>query len=407
MTTAAAPPVLAEAVRPRAFVPFVAACMSMVALSIDTVLPAFDEIREAFSLAPKATEVSWVITAFFLGLAVGQLFYGTLSDRFGRKPLLLAGLVIYVIGAVLSALAPNLGLLVAARVLWGLGAAGPRSIAVAMVRDTSSGVAMARTMSFAMSIFMLVPVLAPGIGALLMTVLPWQSVLWFPGLGALGLIVWVLAMPETLAPERRRPMAPRVILDGARTVVRTPTTMWLGCSATVLFAAMASYLGTCELIMTDTYDLADLFPVVFGAIAVALAVASLINSRLVVRFGVHRLLRGTILAGLAANVVFTTVTLATGGAPPFAFYLVGMAFVLGANNLVLPNANTAAMEPMGAMAGTAASVLGVVMTAGGALLAAVLDGFADGSVTPLAVGMLALVAIGAAAVLRGTRPSAA
>jgi DHA1 family bicyclomycin/chloramphenicol resistance-like MFS transporter len=380
--------------------------MSMVALSIDTMLPAFDDMRAAFGMAPDATEVSWVITAFFLGLAGGQLFYGILSDRFGRRPLLLAGLVIYVVGAVLAAVAPSLGMLVAARVLWGLGAAGPRSVAVAMVRDTSSGVAMARTMSLAMSIFMLVPVLAPGIGAALLTVLPWRSVLWFPGLGAVALIAWVLWMPETLPVDRRRSVSPRVILEGARTVVRTPATMWLGVSTTVLFGAMASYLGTCELILTETYDLADLFPVVFGAIAIVMAVSSLANSRIVVRLGVHRLLRITVTAGVAINVAFSAVALLTGGSPPFALYCVLIALVLGVNNLVLPNANTAAMEPMGAMAGTAASVLGVVMTAGGALIAAVLDSFADGSVTPLALGMLVLIAIGAAAVLRATRPVA-
>jgi DHA1 family bicyclomycin/chloramphenicol resistance-like MFS transporter len=402
--TAATEPALSQPplTRPRGFVPFVAACMSMVALSIDTMLPAFDEIRAAFGLPADSPDASWVITAFFLGLAAGQLFFGTLSDRYGRKPLLLAGLAIYLAGAVVSVLAPTFPLLIVGRVIWGIGAAGPRSVAVAMVRDTSSGVAMARTMSFAMTIFMLVPVLAPTLGAVLLAVFPWRSVLWAPGFGALLLVAWVVRMPETLAVERRRAIAPRVIADGARTVLRTPATMWLGVSTTLMFGAMATYLGTSELIVSETYDLADAYPYLFGGIALAMAVGGLVNSRLVVRFGVRRLLRGATVAQVVANVVFAAVTFAFDGAPPIALFCLCLVFVLGGTNLVMPNANTAAMEPMGAVAGIASSILGVVMTAGGALIAALVSGASDGTVTPLAVGMLVLIVASALAVFRGT-----
>ena len=149
----------------REFVGLMASCMGMVALSIDLMLPAFPDIREDFGLAADSTETSWIVTAFFLGLAVGQLVYGPLSDRFGRKPLLYIGLSIMVVASSASALAPSLVVVIAFRVLWGMGAAAPRSLALAMVRDTYGGDMMARTMSLIMATFVLVPVLAPGLGS--------------------------------------------------------------------------------------------------------------------------------------------------------------------------------------------------------------------------------------------------
>lgn len=387
----------------RAFVPFVAACMSMVALSIDTVLPAFPAMREHYGLAPDATEVTFTLTALFLGLAAGQLFYGTLSDRFGRRPVLLAGLAIAVVGAAGSALAPSLGVLFAFRVLWGFGAAGPRSIAVAMVRDTTSGVAMARLMSFVMTIFLLVPILAPSVGAALMRVFPWQAVFWFPAACAVGIGLWSLRMPETLPPEQRRPISAGAITEAARFVVGTRTTMLLTLAMTLLFGTMTAYLAQSELIIDQTYDRLESFPLVFGAIAVAMAGSSLANSRLVTRFGLAPLLRTFAVSMVVLNAAFAAIALATGGEPPFAVFFVGMALLLANNNLVFPNANTAAMEPMGAVAGTAASITGVIMTAGGALLGAVLDRFADGTVRPLAVGFLLLTTAAAALVLAALR----
>jgi MFS transporter, DHA1 family, multidrug resistance protein len=353
----------------------------------------------ALRARPDATDVTWILTSLFLGLALGQFFYGTLSDRFGRRPLLLAGLAISVVGAAGSALAPSLPIMFAFRVLWGFGAAGPRSIAVAMVRDSTSGVAMARLMSFVMTIFLIVPILAPSIGAGLNAVLPWQSVYWFPAACAIAIGVWSLRMPETLPPERRRPISGKAIKEAAKTVVTTRATVLLTLATTFLFGSMTAYLAQSELIIDETYGRKAQFPLVFGAIAVAMAVSSLANSKLVTRTGIPVLLRRSAIAMVSMNVLFTAVTLISGGKPPFVLFFIGMAMLLGLNNLVFPNANTAAMEPMGAIAGTAASITGVVMTAGGATLGAVIDRFADGSVTPLAVGFLVMTSCSAAMTL--------
>ena len=251
----------------RSFAIVVTLLMGMSALSIDVLLPAFDEMREEYGLASDSSAVAWVVTAFFLGVGIGQLIYGPLSDRYGRKGPLRVGLVICAVSAFACTIAPNLATLIVLRVLWGLGAAGPRSIAIAVVRDVYSGERMARVMSLIMATFILVPIFAPGLGALAMLVAPWQIVYWLPGLVAIGLLVWLGRFPETLAPENRRPVGLAAFAQGFGIVVRTRQTVAFGLAMLCIFAVMSSYLASSEIIMDDVYDKGDQFPIYFGALA--------------------------------------------------------------------------------------------------------------------------------------------
>jgi DHA1 family bicyclomycin/chloramphenicol resistance-like MFS transporter len=389
------------------FIAFVAGCMSMVAMSIDTILPAFDDIREAFGLTPESNAVTWVITGYFLGLAAGQLFYGALSDRFGRKPLLFTGLVIYVVGSLGSTLAPSLPLLVAARVLWGLGAAGPRSLAIAMVRDRVAGDAMARTMSFVMTLFIVVPVFAPAVGAAAIAVSgSWHAAFLLPGVGAVVLAVWAVRMPETLPVDRRRAVSPRALAQAATAVVRCRQAALLCLAIAFLFGGMASYLASSELVIDEAFGCKDQFPVIFGVIAAVMGLGSFTNSRLVTAVGTRRLLYVSSSVMVVLSALLTVLSRATDGVPPFGLFVVLMGVLLASIGLTLPNANAAAMEPLGHVAGMAASILGVVMTAGGAVIGAVLDRFADGTVTPLATGLLASTAVAASLVVLALRSPA-
>jgi DHA1 family bicyclomycin/chloramphenicol resistance-like MFS transporter len=200
----------------REFVGIVAACQAMAASSIDLMLPAFKKIRADFGLPPDSSRVGWIVTAFFLGSAIGQLIYGPLSDRFGRKPLLYVGLAIMMGSAAAAAMAPTLRAIIILRVVWGFGAAAPRSLAIAMVRDRFHGEQMARTMGFVMATFMVVPVLAPSLGALLIRLGPWRIVFWVPFVLAGMLAIWLTRLPETLSPERRRGVGPRDMLGALR-----------------------------------------------------------------------------------------------------------------------------------------------------------------------------------------------
>jgi DHA1 family bicyclomycin/chloramphenicol resistance-like MFS transporter len=193
----------------RELLTLMSAIMALMALGIDTMLPAFDEIRTAFNLGDSSPRAGQVITVFFMGLAIAQLVWGPIADRFGRKPVLYAGSIIYVIGAVGSALAPTFELLLLSRFVWGLGAAGARVVATAIIRDRFEGSQMAKAMSQVMAVFMLVPILAPSIGAGLIAIFPWRSIFWFCAVFALAIGLWSLRMRESLDPGNRRPLAPR------------------------------------------------------------------------------------------------------------------------------------------------------------------------------------------------------
>ena len=195
----------------REFIILVIALMASGALAIDTILPAFADVRAEFGMPTDSSRVGWLVTAFFLGLAIGPWLYGPASDRFGRRRPLQAGMVLYIVAGVTAALAPSWPLIVASRFVWGLGAGAPRSLSVAMIRDRHEGDSMARLMSIVTAVFLLVPIVAPSIGAGLIAVLPWRSVFWFPAGVAALLLLWVRRLPETLPPERRRPFTWRAV----------------------------------------------------------------------------------------------------------------------------------------------------------------------------------------------------
>jgi DHA1 family bicyclomycin/chloramphenicol resistance-like MFS transporter len=383
----------------RGFVALMALCIAMAALSIDVLLPAFADIREEFGLAPDSAEPSRLITAFFVGLAVGQVVYGPMSDRYGRKRLMYAGLVVYVAGALAAVFAPTFGGFVAARLVWGFGAAAPRSLALAMVRDSFEGERMARTMSHVMTTFILVPVLAPSLGTAAMALAPWRIVLWIPIVAALVLSVLLLRQPETLPVDRRRSISPRSLLAALRAVVGTKQTRAFVIALTFLFATMSSFIGGAEIFINDVFDQRDLFPFIFGIIACSLGVGNFLAGRLVTRLGLDRLLRlgaGYVAASAAGLAVLAV---ATEGHPPLWAFVVAVTLVLPSITGLVPICNTAAMSPLPHVAGMAAAVLGTLSTGCGALLGSVVDSAFDGSIRPFGVASFVFAAVAASAIL--------
>ena len=346
-------------------------------------------MRKEFGLAPDSTRVALLITAFFLGLAAGQIVYGPLSDRFGRKPMLYAGLSIYATAAAAASFAPSLNWLIACRVVWGMGAAAPRSLALAMVRDSFEGERMARTMSLVMATFITVPVIAPTIGAGIIAIFGWRSVFWFQFSIALVLMVWLTRLPETLPPERRRSVSPRAIGEAFCTVVNTRQSVGFGLAVMFLFGVMSSYIASSEIIIDDVFGHGDLFPLFFGLLAIVMAAGSLLNARIVTSVGLHRLVRVTSLLAVGGTALFALVSMSTDGKPPFVVFLALTALVLIANSILLPNANTASMQRVPHVAGMAAAVIGMVSTGGGALLGAIVAATFDGTTRSFAYGSFA------------------
>jgi DHA1 family bicyclomycin/chloramphenicol resistance-like MFS transporter len=376
----------------------ISAIMALTALAIDMMLPAFDEIREAFDLRDGSADTGQIVTVFFLGLALAQVVYGPLADRFGRKPTLYLGICIYVLGAVGSALAPTFELLLVSRFVWGVGAAGSRVVATAIVRDRFEGNAMAKAMSQVMAVFILVPILAPAIGAGVVAVLPWRGVFWMCVVFAAVITVWSFRLDETLNPADRRPLSLRTTWRGFAEVVRTPVTAGNTLATVFLQGVFTAYLASSEVIIADIFGFGDQFPFVFGAIAVLFGVAALANGRLVEQQGIDRVV-STVFAVLAPLcVVLVALSVANDGEPPFLLFMPVLGLILASFMFLLPNLNSAAMIPVGHIAGTASALTGAVRIAGGALLGMLISNQVVDSVTPFALGVAAMCACAGASV---------
>lgn len=367
--------------------------MAMAALGIDMMLPAFDEIRATFGLDPGSNRVAQMITAYFLGMALAPIPYGAISDRWGRKPVLWLSMSVYVVGAVISALAPSFGLLLAGRFVWGIGAAGGRVVAFAILRDTTDGDRMARMMSFIMAVFILVPILAPSLGALIVQVAPWQVAFWVSAGAGIALLVWSTRLGETLAPEDRRAELFATVPATARRMAGDVGIAAPVLALTAVMAVMSTYLASSELIIADLFGWGDRFPIVFGAVAAVLGVASLVNGRLLGRFGIDRIIGPVAGIYLLAGLALLTVTVAADGTPDFWIFMPLLALALGCQMFLMPSLNTLALSPMADAAGTASALVATVSTAIGATLGAVVDAQFDDTVTPLAVALVAAGAV--------------
>lgn len=362
------------------------------ALAIDMMLPAFPSMRETFGLSESSTEVALVVTAFFVGLAVGQLVWGPLSDTVGRRRVLWAGLAVYAIGAIGAVFSPSLTALLLWRVVGGLGAASLRAVSQAVVRDLYRGEAMASVLSYVMAVFIAIPIIAPSLGAVVLLVWPWQAVFGVLAGFAVVMAVWLVRMPETLSPEKRRPFRVAELAQAARTIAGNRLTVGLTVAQVSAFGFFTSYLASSQAIVSDVLGLEEWFPVIFGASAAALGVGVLANTRLLRRFGLRTVLTGALVGYLVATTVLLAIALLADGTPSLGAYAAGLLPVLLVYSTLIPNLNSAAMIPMGAIAGTASAVIGCAALLGGAVIGALLDRTFDGTITPLAAaGVLSAV----------------
>jgi len=379
---AAQPPPAAE------FIARVALTTSLVAMCIDTMLPALGTIATELG-APRANDRQLILTVFFGGLMLGQLVYGPVSDSTGRKPALFFGLGLFMLGNALCALAHGFGMLLVGRAISGFGAAGPRIVSVALVRDAYEGRAMARVMSFVSTIFILVPVLAPSLGQGVLAVGSWRAI--FSALVLIAAANWLwfmLRQPETLPEARRVPFAVGSVARATLETFRTPLTFGYMVSTGIIFGAMINYLSTAQQIFQEQYGAGKLFPVYFGLLASGIGVASFVNARLVMRFGMQRLSRVALLAVSALSAVALVGAWLWHGHPPL---LALMAFMLPCFffiGILFGNFNARAMEPMGHIAGVAAAVTGSVSTFVALAIGSPFGRAYDGSVLPLIAGYL-------------------
>ncbi|MBB3808939.1 multidrug effflux MFS transporter [Pseudochelatococcus contaminans] len=383
-----------KAVRAPGFVEFVvlvALMMALVALSIDNLLPAFVPIQHEFHLA-SANEVQYMISSYMAGFAISQLFYGPLSDAYGRKPAMLTGMAIYAVGTVLAIAANSFEMLLLARAVQGIGGASSRVLVTAIVRDRYQGEEMARVMSFVMMVFIIGPVIAPGSGALILAIGSWRFI--FVSMLVMALVVgfwFALRMPETLRPENRTKASFAGAWNNLRLCLGNPVTMGYTLAMSLVLGSLFGYITSAQQIFeTEVYALGGWFPVVFGVVAAVMGVASFVNAWLVRRVGLKRLAWNGTLAFTLTALALVIVVLAWGGPPPLVIFAGFLALLNFFFSLTAPNFNALAMRPMGRMAGTASSFIGAATTALGTLCGVIIGQLYDGTVLPLALGYLVL-----------------
>ena len=383
------------------FIALAAAMMALNALAIDIMLPGLQEIGAGLGVEDHNAR-QYVITAYIVGFGLAQLFFGPLSDRFGRRGPLMVGLAIYVAAAFACAFAPSFAILLALRFVQGLGAAATRVIAMSIVRDAYGGRAMAEVMSLVFMVFMVIPVIAPGIGQVMMMFGNWHLIFICMGVLSLIFTIWAwLRLPETLHEEYRRPFTFQAVTEGFRIVVTNRISILYTIAMTAIFGALFGFINSAQQIYIGIYDVGAMFPVYFAGVAGLMAVSSFVNSRLVGRFGMRRLAHGAMLGfTLITGVAFV---LSLIGPLPLWAFMGLFALAMVQFSWVGSNFNALAMEPLGHVAGTASSVQGFLQTVGGGLVGAMIGQAFDGTVTPLSAGYFVAGVVAVACVLLAER----
>ena len=366
------------------FVVMMAALMASNALAIDAMLPALPAIGEALDVA-EDNDRQLVITSYLLGFGAAQIGYGPLADRFGRKGLLVGSMLLYALFGALAGIAGSFGLLLAARFMQGVAAAGTRVLVVAIIRDRFEGSAMAQIMSLVMIIFMVVPVLAPTFGQGVLAIGSWRHIFIGLGIYGTGLAVWsALRLAETLPAEARRPLSAANIGGAVRETMRVRASIGNTVAATLTFGALFAFIGSIQQIVFDVFGRPELIGLAFACIAGPMAASSYANSRLVMGLGPRRLLLVALVAFTLTALLHLAVAL-TLGETIWSFVAL-QALTMACFGLIGANAGALAMAPLGHIAGTASSVQGMITTIGGALIGYLIGQQFDGTTIPMIAG---------------------
>lgn len=362
------------------FIALAAGLMALNAIAIDVMLPALPYMGQDLGVTDE-NDRQLVVSAYMIGFGLAQIVFGPITDRFGRRAPLFVGIAIYLACALAATFAPTFGLLLGLRFVQGLGAAATRVVAMSAIRDRFSGREMASVMALAFMTFMAIPVIAPGVGQLILLAFSWHYIFVFITVlaGSIGVWAW-FRLPETLHPEYRRPLQLGVIAEGFRAVFTNRAAISYGLAGMFLFGGMFGFIICTQQIFGEVYGLGPLFPVAFAAMAGLMAVAQFVNSRIVRRVGTRRVSHLSMLVYLLCGVTMLVLSL-VGPVPFWVFYalLSVMQFFFA---WVSSNMNSLAMEPLGRVAGTAAATFGFMQTVGGAIIGTFIGQLFNGTLTP-------------------------
>ncbi|WP_198351226.1 multidrug effflux MFS transporter [Flavisphingomonas formosensis] len=370
----------------RTFVFLIASLMAVNALGTDTMLPALPEIGHSLGVTVE-NQRQWIISAYMFGLGTAQIFYGPLGDRYGRKPVVMLSMGLFVLTSIMAAFATSLEMMVIARWLQGVAAAGSRVLAVSIVRDCYSGRQMARITSLSFMVLLAVPILAPSFGQIVMLAFPWESIFVIFALYGLAMLIWVgVKLPETLHPEYRIPISPAVLIGAIRQVVTTRSSIGYAVASACMFGAMMGFLNSAQQLFDETFHARHLFPVIFACAAGTMGAAAYFNSRIVERFGTRRISHSALCGFISVSAIHVAAILTNHES--LLLFSLCQAAIMGCMGLAGSNFSAMAMEEMGHIAGTASSIQGTISTVGGAVLGLIVGQSFDGTSLPMALGFL-------------------
>ena len=376
------------------FIILMALLMACNALAIDIMLPGLQEIGASLGVENE-NHRQYVVSSYLIGFGIAQLIYGPLSDRFGRRTPIIAGLIIYILSALAIVFVPSFTAMLVLRFIQGAGSAATRVVTVSVIRDAFGGRRMAEVMSLIMMVFMVVPVIAPGIGQAVMLFGEWHLIFLFIAVIAAIVCAWTyVRLPETLHPDDVRPFTVSSVLQGFKIVLTNRSALCYTISSTFIFGALFGFINSAQQIYVGIYGLGVWFPVAFAGVALFMSLSSFLNARLVGRFGMRRLSHGALVGFMAINFLWLIVQLSFSQPMPFALFITFFALAMFQFGWIGSNFNSLAMEPLGHVAGTASSVLGFLSTVGGAMIGAIIGQAFNGTATPMVAGFFAVSLIG-------------
>ena len=372
----------------RELVTLIAVMISITALSIDMMLPALPAIGKDLRVG-HANDVQLVVSVLLFGMGIGQLIFGPLSDSFGRKPVIITGFLIFIIGCLISIFSNRFEWMVVGRMIQGIGTGGPRTAIIALVRDQYGGRAMARIMSVVMAIFIVVPAIAPALGQAVLLTMGWRAIFGVLMIQGLVALTWfTIRQPETLSRDDRIPFSSGRILDAVLGVCKNRLSMGYTLASGFIAGVLMSYLSSAQQIFQEVYGLGREFPIYMAALALFVGGASFVNSRIVMRFGMRVLSHRAILFFVVLTTTYLAVTYQMGGRTPLWLMMVFFAPSFFCMGILFGNLSAVAMEPLKHMAGIGAAIIGSLSNFISSSLGAIVGRCYDGSTLPLASGFV-------------------
>tara|TARA_Y100000385_G_scaffold290474_1_gene363738 strand:- start:13287 stop:14486 length:1200 start_codon:yes stop_codon:yes gene_type:complete len=367
------------------FIALMALLMSLVALSIDGLLPALAVIGTDLGVS-DTKDHQLLITMIFLGLGFGQLIFGPLSDSYGRKPVIYFGFAVFAMASIICVNTDSYAVLIAGRILQGIGLASPRTLSIAMVRDTYEGDYMAKVMSFIVMIFILIPIIAPTLGQYLMLRYNWQAIFNVQLVLGILVIIWFWKrQPETLADANRIPFKIATMVAGFKAFFKFKQAIAFTLISGFITGSFMVYLSSTQHIFEVQYGLGDDFPLIFASLAVGVGFATYLNGVYVVRIGMKRIAFISLIAYSLTALVYVLLFINKAN-PPLWIVLVFFGMQFTAIGFLFGNLRALAMQPIGHIAGVGAAINGFISTVMGVLIASFIGAYIETTVWPLFLG---------------------